>query len=140
MKTAKKPGRIKKDAVAKEAMNFWEEFRQFALQGNLIDLAIGIVIGTAFKEVTTSFVNDIVMPPIGLLIGRVDFSNLYLNLSNQDFASFSEAQAAGVPTINYGMFITSLIDFLLTALSMYLVLRFVLRYKVTKREDAKKIY
>jgi len=137
MKTAKKPGRIKKDAVAKEAMNFWEEFRQFALQGNLIDLAIGIVIGTAFKEVTTSFVNDIVMPPIGLLIGRVDFSNLYLNLSNQDFASFSEAQAAGVPTINYGMFITSLIDFLLTALSMYLVLRFVLRYKVTKREDAK---
>lgn len=137
MKTAKKPGRIKKDAVAKEAMIFWEEFRQFALQGNLIDLAIGIVIGTAFKEATTSFVNDIVMPPIGLLIGRVDFSNLYLNLSNQDFASFSEAQAAGVPTINYGMFITSLIDFLLTALSMYLVLRFVLRYKVTKREDAK---
>lgn len=137
MKTIKKPVRIKKEVVAKEAFTFWDEFRQFALQGNLIDLAIGIVIGTAFKEVTTSFVNDIVMPPIGLLIGRVDFSNLYLNLSGQAYASLSEAQAAGAPTINYGLFITSLIDFLLTALSLYVVLRFLLRYNVTKREDAK---
>jgi large conductance mechanosensitive channel len=123
-----------KTNVTQHARSFWEEFREFALQGNLIDLAIGIVLGTAFKEVTSSFVSDIIMPPIGLVIGRVDFSNLYINLSRTEYASLAEAQLAGAPTINYGLFLTQVIDFLLTALSLYIVLRFLFRYQVTKRE------
>ena len=124
-----------KKQVAHEAKSFWEEFRQFAVQGNMIDLAIGLVLGTAFKDLTASFVSDIIMPPIGLLIGRVDFSDLYINLSGEEFTSLSVAQAAGAPTINYGIFLTNVIDFLLTALSLYVVLKFLFLYQVTKRES-----
>lgn len=101
----------------------WKEFKEFAMKGSIVDLAIGVVIGGAFGKIVTSFVNDILMPPLGLLIGRVDFSNLYLNLSRTDYASLAEAKKAGAPTINYGMFLNNVLDFLIVAFSIFLVIR-----------------
>lgn len=101
----------------------WKEFREFAMKGNVIDLAIGIIIGAAFGKIVTSFVNDIIMPPIGLLLGKVDFANLYVNLSGQEFASLAEAVEAGAPVIKYGVFINSIIDFLIVAFVIFLVVK-----------------
>jgi large conductance mechanosensitive channel len=106
-----------------------KEFKQFALRGNVLDMAIGIIIGAAFGKIITSFVNDIIMPPIGLLLGKVDFSNLYFNLSGGHFASLADAQAAGTVTINYGLFINTVIDFLIVALIIFLLVRQVNRLK-----------
>jgi len=101
----------------------WREFREFAMRGNVVDLAVGIVIGAAFGKIISSFVNDILMPPIGLLLGRVDFSNLFINLSGQPYASLAEARAAGAPTINYGIFLNNVIDFLIVAFAIFLLIR-----------------
>jgi large conductance mechanosensitive channel len=101
----------------------FRELREFAMRGNVVDLAVGIIIGAAFGKIVTSLVNDIVMPPIGLLLGRVDFSNLYINLSGQSFASLAEAKAAGAPTINYGVFLNSVIDFIIVAVAIFLLVR-----------------
>src|SRR5690606_32685508 len=87
---------------------FWQDFREFAFEGNVIDLGIGIVIGTAFKQLTTSFVENIVMPPIGMLLGSVDFSQLYISLNGKSYESLDAARAVSAPTLNYGMFLTSL--------------------------------
>ncbi|ARU60669.1 large-conductance mechanosensitive channel [Tumebacillus avium] len=100
-----------------------KEFREFATKGNIFDLAIGVVIGAAFGKIVTSFTNDILMPPIGLLLGQVDFSNLYINLSSTSYASLAEAQKAGAPTINYGLFINNVLDFLIIAFTIFLVIR-----------------
>jgi large conductance mechanosensitive channel len=105
----------------------FREFREFAMRGNVVDLAVGIVIGAAFSKIVSSLVNDIIMPPIGLLLGRVDFSNLFINLSGQPFASLAEAKAAGAPTINYGVFLNTVIDFLIVAFAIFLLVRFVNR-------------
>jgi large conductance mechanosensitive channel len=110
-----------------------KEFKEFALQGNVIDLAIGVVIGAAFSRIVTSFVEDILMPPIGLLLGNVDFSNLFINLSGQPYASLVEAQAAGAATINYGLFINAVIDFVIVAFVIFLFVRQVNRMR---REEA----
>ena len=99
------------------------EFREFAMRGNVVDLAVGIIIGAAFGKIITSLVNDIVMPPIGLLLGRVDFSSLFVNLSGQPYASLAEARAAGAPTINYGVFLNTVIDFLIVAFAIFLLVR-----------------
>ncbi len=99
------------------------EFKKFIARGNVIDLAVGIVIGAAFTSVVNSFVNDILMPPIGLLTGGVDFSNLYLNLSGQEYASLAEATEAGAPTINYGMFLNAIISFLIVAFAVFLLVQ-----------------
>lgn len=117
----------------KEKFHFLQEFKQFAFQDNLISLATGVVIGTSFKNVSTSLVEDIIMPPLGLLLGRVDFSNLYISLSRQDFATLADAEAAGAPVIRYGEFISEVIDFSLTALSIYIVLFFILRQRPHKK-------
>jgi large conductance mechanosensitive channel len=93
------------------------------MRGNVLDLAIGIIIGGAFGKIITSLVNDILMPPIGLLLGKVDFANLFINLSGEKLASLSAAQAAGVPTINYGVFLNTIIDFLIVALVVFLLVR-----------------
>jgi large conductance mechanosensitive channel len=103
------------------------EFREFAMRGNVVDLAVGIIIGAAFGKIITSLVNDILMPPIGLLLGRVDFSNLFINLSGQPYASLAEAKAAGAPTINYGVFLNNVIDFLIVAFAIFLLIRFINR-------------
>jgi large conductance mechanosensitive channel len=91
----------------------WKEFRDFIARGSVIDLAVAVIIGAAFGNIVQSLVNDIIMPPIGLLLGRVDFSNLYVNLSTTSYESLAAAQEAGAPTINYGIFINHVISFLI---------------------------
>ncbi len=105
-----------------------KEFKEFVLRGNVVDMAVGIIIGTAFGRIITSLVNDILMPPIGLLLGRVDFSNLFISLSGR-YASLAEAQAAGAPTINYGLFINTMLDFIIVALVIFLLVRQVNRLR-----------
>jgi large conductance mechanosensitive channel len=99
------------------------EFREFAMRGNVVDLAVGVIIGAAFGRIVSSLVNDIIMPPLGLILGRVDFSSLYLNLSGKSYASLAEAKAAGAPTINYGLFINNVIDFIIVAFAVFLLVR-----------------
>jgi large conductance mechanosensitive channel len=103
------------------------EFKAFAMRGNVVDLAVGIVIGAAFGKIVSSLVNDLLMPPIGLVLGRVDFSSLFLNLSQQRYATLAEAKAAGAPTLNYGVFLNTVIDFVIVALAIFLVVRFINR-------------
>ena len=100
-----------------------KEFREFALRGNVLDMAVGIVIGVAFGSIITSLVNDVLMPPLGLLLGGMDFSNLFIDLSGGSFASLAEAQQAGAATINYGLFINAVLNFLIVALAMFLLVR-----------------
>ena len=106
-----------------------QEFKEFTMRGNVLDMAIGIIIGAAFGKIITSFVNDILMPPIGLLLGRVDFSNLFVNLSGQPYGSLEEAQAAGAATINYGLFLNTVLDFIIVAFVIFLLIRQVNRLK-----------
>lgn len=106
-----------------------KEFKAFAMRGSLLDLAIGIVIGTAFGKIITSFVNDVLMPPIGLLLGRVNFSNLFLNLSAERFPSLAAAKEAGAPTINYGLFFNTILDFVIVAFVLFLVIRQINRWQ-----------
>ena len=100
-----------------------KEFKAFALRGNVIDLAIGVIIGGAFGKIVTSFVNDIIMPPIGMLLGNVNFADLFIALDGGDYASLAQAQEAGAPTLNYGMFINTVIDFLIIAFVIFLVVK-----------------
>jgi large conductance mechanosensitive channel len=100
-----------------------KEFKEFALKGNVLDLAVGVIIGGAFGKIVTSLVNDVIMPPFGLLLGRINFSNLYINLSGIAYESLDAAQKAGAPTINYGLFINNAIDFLLVAFILFLIIR-----------------
>ena len=97
----------------------FKEFKEFAMRGNVVDLAVGVIIGAAFGKIVNSFVADIMMPPLGLLLGQVDFSNLFINLSGKPLASLAEAKTAGVPTINYGFFINQVIDFLIVAFAIF---------------------
>jgi len=107
----------------------FKEFKQFAMRGNVVDLAIGIIIGGAFGKIVTSFVNDIIMPPIGLLLGKVDFSNLFIGLSGKSFATVQEAKAAGAVTLNYGLFINTVLDFTIVAFAVFLLVRQINRLK-----------
>jgi large conductance mechanosensitive channel len=100
-----------------------KEFKEFALKGSVLDLAIGVIIGGAFGKIVTSLVNDVIMPPIGVLIGKVDFSNLFIDLSGQHHNTVAEAKAAGAATMNIGMFINNVIDFVLVALVVFLLVR-----------------
>ena len=100
-----------------------KEFKDFAMRGNVIDLAIGVVIGAAFGKIITSFVSDILMPPFGLLFGKVDFSNLFIDMSGQGFTSLTDAKAAGAATLNYGVFLNNVIDFIIVAFVIFLVIR-----------------
>ena len=101
----------------------WNEFKKFALKGNMIDLAVGVIIGGAVGKVVTSLVNDILMPPIGLILGRVNFSSIYVNLSRTKYATFEAARAAGAPTINIGLFLNNIVDFLIVALVIFFMVR-----------------
>ena len=100
-----------------------KEFKEFIARGNVVDLAVAVVIGAAFGKIVTSFVEDVLMPPIGLALGRVDFSNLFLNLSGKDFASVAAAKAAGAATLNYGMFFNHIINFLIVAFAIFLLVK-----------------
>jgi large conductance mechanosensitive channel len=106
-----------------------QEFKKFALKGNVIDMAVGVVIGGAFGKIVTSLVNDIIMPIVGNLVGKVDFSNLYINLSGKKFNSLAEAKAAGAATINYGLFLNNVLDFLIISFSIFIVIRQLGKFK-----------
>jgi large conductance mechanosensitive channel len=104
-------------------MKLFDEFKKFAMRGNVIDMAVGVILGAAFGKIITSLVTDVLMPPIGLLLGKVNFSALFINLTSQSFATIADAKAAGAPTINYGMFINTVIDFLIVAIVVFLMVR-----------------
>lgn len=112
-----------------------KEFKEFALRGNVLDMAVGIILGTAFGKIVSSLVNDVLMPPIGLLLGKADFSNLFLTLSGADFATLEQARAAGAVTVNYGVFVNTVLDFLLVALAVFMLVRQVNRLR-RKQEAA----
>lgn len=99
------------------------EFRKFIMKGNVLDLAVAVIIGGAFGSIVTSLVNDIIMPPIGMLLGRINFKDLFINLSGSDYASLADAQAAGAATINYGNFINTVVNFLIVAFVIFLIVR-----------------
>jgi large conductance mechanosensitive channel len=114
---------------------FFEEFKEFAMRGNVVDLAVGLVIGAAFGAIVNSLVNDIIMPPIGLVMGNVDFSDLFVNLSGQEYASLAAAREAGAPVIAYGAFINVVINFVIVALAIFLVVKAMNRLR-RKQEQA----
>ena len=106
-----------------------KEFKEFAMRGNVLDMAVGIIIGAAFGKIITSFVSDILMPPIGLLLGNVDFSGLFVSLSGQSFATLADAKKAGAATLNYGLFLNTVLDFLIVAFAIFLLIKQVNRLK-----------
>ena len=113
-----------------------KEFKEFVMKGNVLDMAVGIIIGAAFGSVVTSFVNDVLMPPIGLLLGNVDFSNLFINLSGKTFETISEAKKAGAATLNYGLFLNTAINFLIVGFAVFLMVKQVNRLKRTEPAPA----
>jgi large conductance mechanosensitive channel len=113
-----------------------KEFKEFALKGNVMDLAVGVVIGAAFGKIVTSLVNDIITPLIGLLLGKVNFSNLFINLSGVPYKTIQEAKTAGAATLNYGLFLNTVIDFLIIAFSIFIVIKQLSRFK--KKQEAVK--
>ena len=112
-----------------------EEFKKFAMRGNVVDMAVGIIIGGAFGKIVSSLVNDIIMPPIGMAMGNVDFSQLFINLSGEDYASLAAAQEAGAATINYGVFINTVLDFIIVAFAIFMVIKGMNNMK--KKEEEK---
>jgi large conductance mechanosensitive channel len=111
-----------------------DDFKKFVLRGNVLDMAVGIIIGAAFGKIVSSFVGDVLMPPIGLLLGGIDFSNFFINLSGGDYATLAAAREAGAVTVNYGAFLNLVLDFLIVALAVFLLVRAVERMK--KQEPA----
>lgn len=115
----------------------FKEFKEFAVRGNVIDMAVGIIIGAAFGKIVNSLVKDVVMPPVGVLIGGVDFSNHFIALSDGTYTTLAEAQAAGATTLNYGIFINTILSFLIVALCVFFLVRQVNRLK--RKEDVASI-
>ena len=111
-----------------------QEFKNFAMRGNVVDMAVGIIIGAAFGRIVSSFVNDVIMPPIGLALGNVDFSNLYVNLGEVMYESLAAAVEAGAPIIKYGAFIQTVLDFLIVAFVIFMVIKGMNNMK--KKEEA----
>ena len=107
----------------------YQEFKEFIMRGNVVDLAVAVVIGAAFGRIVTSFVEDVLMPPIGLALGGVDFSNLFINLSGNAYPSIAAAKAAGAATLNYGIFINNIINFLIIAFAIFLVIKSINRMR-----------
>jgi large conductance mechanosensitive channel len=116
-------------------MSIVSEFKEFAVKGNVMDLAIGVVIGASFQKIVNSLVNDIIMPPIAALMGNVDFSSKFVNLSDKDVASLAEAKAQGAATLNYGAFVNNCIEFLIVAWALFAMVKFMnrIRRKQEKR-------
>ena len=109
-------------------MGIMKEFRDFAMKGNVIDLAVGIIIGAAFTAIVNSLVNDIIMPPIGLILGGIDFSNIFITLGKGSYATIAEAQKAGAATLNIGLFINAVIKFLIVAWAVFILVKQVNRF------------
>jgi large conductance mechanosensitive channel len=107
----------------------WKEFKEFVMRGNVMDMAVGIILGAAFGKIVTSLVGDILMPPIGVILGHADFTNLFINLSGQHYDSLAAAKAAGAASINYGVFLTAVIDFLIVAFVIFMLVKQVNKLK-----------
>jgi large conductance mechanosensitive channel len=118
-----------KALLGKQGGRFLDDFREFALRGSMLDMAVGIIVGAAFGRVVSSFVGDILMPPIGLISGHSDFSTKFINLSGHAYATLAEAKAAGAATINYGAFLSTASDFLIVALAVFMLIRQVNRLR-----------
>ncbi|KAF1084187.1 Large-conductance mechanosensitive channel [Sporotomaculum syntrophicum] len=114
----------------------WKEFKEFAMRGNVIDLAVGVVIGGAFGKIVTSMVNDIIMPLIGLVSGNINFTNLFITLGDGNFKTLEEAQKAGAATLNYGLFLNNILDFLIIAFSIFIVIKQINKLNKKKEEPA----
>lgn len=110
-------------------MAMMQEFKEFAVKGNVVDLAVGVIIGAAFGKIVTSFVSDVVMPPLGMIMGKVNFSDLFIDLSGQGFTSLKAAKDAGAPVIGYGLFINTVIDFVIIAFVIFMVIKQINRFK-----------
>jgi large conductance mechanosensitive channel len=123
---------IRSKAQLSPEENMLKEFKEFAMRGNVIDMAVGIVIGAAFGRIVSSLVADIIMPPIGLVLGKVDFSNLFLNLSSQHYDTFADAKKAGAAVISYGIFLNTVIDFIILAFAIFLLVRQINRFQTPK--------
>jgi len=118
-------------------MGLMKEFKEFAVKGNALDMAVGIIIGAAFGRIVSSLVNDVIMPPIGRLLGNVDFSGLFINLSSTAYQTLAEAQKAGAPTLNYGSFIQTVFDFLIVAWAVFMMVKGINTMK--KKEESKPV-
>ena len=116
-----------------------KEFREFATRGNVIDLAVGLILGASFKDIVNSLVKDVIMPPIGAIVGGVDFDHLFISLSGEQYATLAEAEAAGAATLKYGSFISAVIDFIIIALSMFILVRTINRMMREVDEGLEKI-
>jgi len=114
-------------------MGFIGEFKEFAMKGNVLDMAVGIIIGAAFGGIVNSLVKDIIMPPLGLVLGKVNFTDLFISLDGKSYTSLAAAQAAGAATINYGLFINTIINFIIVALAIFIVIR---KVNTMKRKPA----
>jgi large conductance mechanosensitive channel len=119
-------------------MGMMKEFKEFAVRGSVLDLAVGVIIGGAFGKIVSSLVDDVIMPPIGLALGNVDFTNLFINLSDKSYPSVAAAKAAGAPTINYGIFLNNVITFLIVAFVVFLIVKQVNRLRRGEEEPAEK--
>jgi large conductance mechanosensitive channel len=111
-----------------------KEFKEFAMRGNIVDLAVGVIIGVAFGKVVSSLVEDLIMPPVGRLFGHVNFSELFINLNGRSYETLAAAKAAGAPTVNYGIFMNSVINFLIVAFAVFLIVHQVNRW--TRKPEA----
>jgi large conductance mechanosensitive channel len=114
----------------------WNDFKAFIMRGNVLDLAVAVIIGGAFGKIVSSFVNDVLMPPVGLLLGNVDFANLFVTMSGGPFASLDAARKAGAPVLAYGVFLNAVIDFLIVALVIFLVVRMANRLQALREAPA----
>lgn len=117
-------------------MSIVSEFKEFAVKGNVMDLAIGVVIGASFQKIVNSLVNDVIMPPIGALMGSVDFSSLYINMSGSSATSLADAKAQGLATLNYGLFINNVIEFMIVAWAMFMIVK--IMNKLRRQQEKKK--
>src|SRR5439155_11584387 len=125
-------------SAANGEASMWREFREFAMRGNVIDLAVGIILGAAFTTIVNSLVNDIIMPPLGLLIGGLDFSNFFVTLKGGSYPSPEAAKAAGAVTINYGLFLNAVLRFVIVAFAIFLLVKQInrLRWQEEAKEPA----
>jgi large conductance mechanosensitive channel len=115
----------------------WKEFREFAARGSVLDLAVGVILGAAFGKIVTSLVNDVLMPPIGLILGGFDFKGLFVALNGASYPSLAAAQAANAPTINYGVFVNTVLEFLIVAFVIFMLVRQINRMKTPAPTPAK---
>jgi large conductance mechanosensitive channel len=124
----------RKCGLKEGVLRMFKEFREFMMRGNVMDMAIGIIIGAAFGKIITALVNDVVMPPIGLIMGKMDFSNMFVDLSGKGYHTLAAAKTAGAATLNYGLFITTVIDFIIVAFVVFIMVKGINRMKRKKEE------